>query len=173
MERTSLSEAIADQTARALWEVGNVIACVPDELWDKAYCEMPLWKHIYHMLHSLDLWFVNPCDPGYEEPPFHEEDMNDLDVKTEARLSRAALTAYFARIEAKIKRYTGDLRDDALLQKPEGCAYSRFTLMLAQHRHLHTHMGMLMGFLAAETGRWPRVVGLQGEIPAEARGVYF
>lgn len=47
-------EIIKEQADGALWSVGNVIECVPDEMWDKLYCDMPLWKHIYHMLLSLD-----------------------------------------------------------------------------------------------------------------------
>lgn len=56
---------IAEQTKRALWEIKNVIDCVPDSLWNKEYCDMPLWKHIYHTLHSLDLWFINPRDKNF------------------------------------------------------------------------------------------------------------
>ena len=60
MDQQSLSAVIRDQTERALWEVKNVIDCVPDALWDRLCCDAPLWQHIYHMLHSLDLWLVNP-----------------------------------------------------------------------------------------------------------------
>ena len=65
MDQNPLTAVIKDQTWRALWEVKNVIDCVPDELWDKTYCAMPCWKHIYHMLHSLDLWLINPRDRMY------------------------------------------------------------------------------------------------------------
>lgn len=58
MKQNTLIEIISDQTQRMLWEVNNVIDCVPNSLWNKEYCDMPLWKHIYHMLHSLDLWFI-------------------------------------------------------------------------------------------------------------------
>lgn len=173
MQQTSLAAILADQTERALWEVRNVMDCVPDNLWERTYCGMPLWKHIYHMLHSLDLWLINPRDPGFQEPPFHVPGLNDLDTETETRVSRAALDAYLTRIEEKSIRYVRGLRDDALLQKPEGCEYTKFTLLLAQHRHLHTHMGMLMGFLVAYDGRWPRVVGLEGEIPQGESGLCF
>lgn len=37
-----LIDVITSQTAKALWEVKNVIDCVPEELWDKCYCEMPI-----------------------------------------------------------------------------------------------------------------------------------
>lgn len=49
-------------------------------------CEMPLWKHIYHMLHSLDQWYINPR--VYIQPSFHEKDLNNLDVQSNRRLNR-------------------------------------------------------------------------------------
>lgn len=60
MIQDRLIDIIEEQTNRALWEVKNVIECVPDDLWEKTYCDMPCWKHIYHMLHSFDRWYMNP-----------------------------------------------------------------------------------------------------------------
>ena len=80
MDQRTLTAIIKEQTDRALWEVKNVIDCVPDDLWDKKYCDMPCWKHIYHMLHSLDLWYINPRDRKFREPSVHEKDLNNLDV---------------------------------------------------------------------------------------------
>lgn len=173
MVQEKYSDIIKEQTNRALWEVENVIACIPDAMWEKEYCGMPLWKHVYHMLHSLDLWFINPDDPGYVKPWFHDKDLNNLDVVTNKLLSRETLEAYFLEIEKKIKNYTENLEDDMLLLKPEGCKYTRFTLILAQHRHLHTHMGMIMGVITAETGLWPRVLGLEGKFPDGEYEKYF
>ena len=173
MIQHSISEIIADQTKRALWEVKNVISCVPDGYWSEEYCQMPVWKHIYHMLHSLDLWFINPRDCNFEDPPIHDKDLNNLDVITQRQLSRSEINAYFLQIQIKIERYINSLQDECLLEMPEGCEYTRFTLLLAQHRHLHTHMGMIMGFIVAETGLWPRVVGLEGEIPKSTADQYF
>lgn len=45
MEQHTLSAILQDQTARALWEVKNVIDCVPDSLWDNLYCGMPLLRN--------------------------------------------------------------------------------------------------------------------------------
>lgn len=165
MNQTSYTEIIREQTTRALWEVKNVTDCVPDELWNKEYCEMPCWKHIYHMLHSLDLWFINPRDNTYEEPDIHETDLNNLDVVSHKHLSREEINQYFADIDTKIKSYLLQLTDEKLLEFPSGCEYSRFTLILAQFRHLHSHMGMLMGFIIADTGLWPRVLGLEQPFP--------
>ena len=132
MKQEKLTDIITDQTERALWEVKNVIDCVPDEYWDKEYCGMPVWKHIYHMLHSLDF-----------------------------------------QIRGKTEEYVRSLKDGRLLEKPEGCEYTKFTLILAQFRHLHTHMGMIMGFIVAETGLWPRVAGLEGAILQGEYDKYF
>lgn len=41
MKQDSMIEIIQEQTIRALWEVRNVIDCVPDELWNREYCGMP------------------------------------------------------------------------------------------------------------------------------------
>ena len=87
VERNDCVGAICDQTKRALWEVTNVIDCIPDEIWERMYCKMPLWKHVYHMLHSLDQWFIDPNE--YSDPMFHTKDLNNLDVVTEKTLTRA------------------------------------------------------------------------------------
>lgn len=174
MKQDSLVSIIADQARRALWEVKNVIDCVPDACWNKEYCDMPMWKHIYHMLHSLDLWFINPRDCGFKEPFIHEKNLNNLDIITQKQLSRDEINTYFNQVRKKIVHYiSSELNDKDLLLKPENCEYTRFTLVLAQHRHLHTHMGMIMGFIIDDTNRWPRVIGLEGEIPNGKYDKYF
>lgn len=42
MKQNTMTEIINDQTKRSLREVKNVIYCVPDSLWNKEYCDMPL-----------------------------------------------------------------------------------------------------------------------------------
>ena len=68
-------------------------------------------------------------------------------------------TGIFTSIEEKIKTYLTELTDAQLLEYPSDCDYCRFTLILAQFRHLHSHMGMIMGFIIDDTGLWPRVLG--------------
>ena len=63
----SYRSALVDQTERALWSVKNVMDCIPDTLWERPYCGMPLWKHLYHMLHSLDQ-SSRPQRSGYPLP---------------------------------------------------------------------------------------------------------
>ncbi len=174
MKQDSYVAIISDQTRRAMWEVQNVISCIPDDLWNKKFSEMPMWKHVYHMVHSLDLWFINPRDRHFREPAIHVPDLNNLDVTSDKELSRQEIDDYYTCIKAKINAYLGDLQDTDLLNKPQDCEYTRYTLILAQHRHLHSHMGMIMGFIISKAGVWPKVVGLEGEIPLdETYGLYF
>ncbi len=165
MNQNTLTKIIEEQTNRALWEVKNVIDCVSEELWNKKYCEMPCWKHIYHMLHSLDLWYINPRDKNFREPDIHEKDLNDLDIVSHKVVSRKEIESYFSCIETKIRVYISELTDEQLLEYPSECEYCKFTLILAQFRHLHSHMGMIMGFVIDDTGLWPRVLGLENPFP--------
>lgn len=173
MNQDSYIDIIQELTDRALWEVKNIIECVPESIWNKSYCEMPLWKHIYHMLHSLDLWFINPRDKYFIEPSIHIKDLNNLDVYTEKLISRSEINRYYSQINKKIKNYLIHTTDEELLLMPDNCEYTRFTLILSQYRHLHSHMGMIMGFIIESTGMWPRVVGLEGQIPDEPYSRFF
>ena len=173
MKQNTYMDIIQDLTDRALWEVKNIIDCVPDDLWDKCYCDMPMWKHIYHLLHSLDLWFINPRDINFIEPSIHEKDLNNLNVFTDKKLSRDEINQYLTRISTKIKDYLLAISDEELLLRPDSCEYTRFTLILAQYRHLHSHMGIIMGFIIEDTGMWPRVVGLEHPIPVEPFNKFY
>ena len=75
-----LCEDIRFLTERALWETENLMKCIPDRLWEKRYDGIPMWKYVYHMLYSMDRWFVNPNDEGYQKPEFHMETLADLNV---------------------------------------------------------------------------------------------
>lgn len=173
MRQDSLMDIIEDQTNRALWEVKNVIDCVPDELWNKEYCGMPCWKHIYHMLHSLDLWYINPRDRDFQEPEIHVKDLNNLDVVSDQCLVREEIEAYLSCIKEKLREYISGMTDERLSEYPPDCEYCRFTLILAQFRHLHSHMGMIMGFVIDDTGRWLRVLGLEKPFPEGMYDKYF
>lgn len=60
MKSLILSDDIRFLTNRALWETENLIKCIPDELWDKRYDGIPMWKYLYHTLYSMDRWYINP-----------------------------------------------------------------------------------------------------------------
>lgn len=61
MKQNTLTQIIEEQTNRALWEIRNVIDCVPEDLWNRKYCEMPCWKHIYF---RFDRWTIIRISSG-------------------------------------------------------------------------------------------------------------
>lgn len=82
-----------------------------------------------------------------------------------AHLDRRQIDDYFYTIKAKLSLYLTSLHDEDLLQRPENCTWTRFTLILAQFRHWHLHLGMLMGFVQADTGLCPRTLPPGTDIP--------
>lgn len=163
----TLCDDIRFLTDRALWETENLIKCIPDGMWSRRYDQLPVWKYLYHMLYSMDRWFINPNDPDYKPPLFHSQGLNDLNVvpKETQIVSRASMERYFAEIKEKIEVYLNTLTDQELAQCPENCSYSRFRLILGQMRHWHRHMGVVYGLMIQDKGKWPYVLNMEGEIP--------
>lgn len=126
---------------------------------DYVLCGMPIWKHCYHTLHSLDQWYINPYD--YTEPPFHEDKLNSLDYLDENGkvLTREELTEYFKTIQTKIINYLDNLSDEDLYEIPKDCKYNRLEHVLGQFRHFHCHMGNINAAAMVTRNQWPRVVG--------------
>ena len=95
MRETSYHAVIAEMTVRALWELQNLLDCIPDALWDRCYGGAPLWQHVYHTLHELDQWFINPRDTDFVEPPIHTPHLQELHIYPAVRLDRRAVDDYF------------------------------------------------------------------------------
>ena len=137
---------------------------------DFILCDMPVWKHVYHMLHSCDQWFINPYH--FVEPDFHEPNMNSLDIMTEKVLSRKDLLQYLEDIQVKILEYINSLSDEMLYEIPLDCTINKFSLILLQYRHFYAHLGNINATTIIETNKWPRVIGLSGQSGASTEGFY-
>lgn len=48
MRETSYHAVIAEMTVRALWELQNLLDCIPDALWDRCYALGPVFWEKYH-----------------------------------------------------------------------------------------------------------------------------
>jgi len=125
-------------------------------------CKLPVWKHTYHMLHSLDQWFINPRK--YREPDFHSPGLNSLNQADENALSQEDLLNYFYTVKQKILTYLDSLTDEQLSENPEDCEFTRLTLILGGFRHASTHLGNINGTTIIETGGWPRCIGIEREM---------
>lgn len=137
---------------------------------DFILCDLPVWKHAYHMLHSCDQWFINPY--RYDEPDFHEPNLNSLNHVSERALSREELLRYLADIRVKIMGYLGSLTDGMLYEIPPDCNRNRLSIMISQYRHFYAHLGNINATTIMETNRWPRVIGTAGRSGASAEGLF-
>ena len=137
---------------------------------DYILCDMPVWKHVYHMLHSCDRWYINPAI--YTEPEFHVENLNSLDIKSDKYLSREELLQYFDSVRTKIMNYLDTLTDEMLYDVPPGCDLNRLGLILSQLRHFYVHLGNINATTIVETNQWPLVVGISGKYGKKVEGLY-
>jgi hypothetical protein len=127
----------------------------------------PLGEQIFHLLHSLDQWFINPF--AFTEPSLAMKGGGIPDAQIGGRLSAEELMAYFTAIRNKIFQYFSDLREERLPERPEGCPFTRLELILGQSRHLMYHIGLIHGCLRSATGKSPEYIGLSGPIPPVRR----
>ncbi|HEY5563633.1 MAG TPA: hypothetical protein VIK72_18070 [Clostridiaceae bacterium] len=137
---------------------------------DIILCNMPIWKHVYHMLHSCDQWYINPNE--YTEPDFHETNLNSLDIESEKTISRDELLHYLSSIKSKIMNYLDTLTDEMLYDIPSGCKSNRLGLILSQFRHFYAHLGNINATTIIETNKWPRVIGISGKSGKSTKGLY-
>jgi DinB superfamily len=146
------------QTEILLRNVQATLDIATEQQFEEAIVKWPLWKRFYHLLHSLDQWFVNPFK--YTQPAFHQDGLNYFDKPDNTSLSKAELQEYFQDIRQKINSYVAGLTDASLLQCPEDCKFTRLDLIVGQNRHLMYNLGMIHIMLQIDTGKLPEYIGI-------------
>ena len=120
-------------------------------------CGAPAWRYVYHTIHSADKWFFNPF--VFDEPPFHEDGMDNPDNPCAIESSDTELLEYLEKVKQKTFGYLDALKDKELCECPPDCVFTRMDLVLMQCRHLNIHVGMLNGQTIERTGKFPVTVG--------------
>ena len=155
----TMVEVIRRQSEQLFDNIGYVLDYTDDDLLARPICRWPLWRQIYHLLHSMDQWFINPF--SYTERHPDGAMIRAINTPVDAKpFSRAELREYRGQVEEKIRTYLAGLTDAQLLEYPEDCPVSRLDLILGQFRHVMYHVGMLHGCLVVETGEIPEYRGL-------------
>ena len=128
-------------------------------------------RFIFHNLHSMDRFFMNPIGYVYQGEKLFgiPENLSVISSKREGYekdtsivISRKQLLDYFDHVKAKIENYLDNLTAEELLLKPEGCEYTRFELILAQFRHMMWHVGCSSAITFASKNEWNEFTGLNG-----------
>ena len=127
-------------------------------------------RYIFHYLHSMDRFFINPMDYVYEGEKLFgiQENLSVIDPSREGYvsdksivISRDQLLNYFEYVKRKIESYFEKLTAVELLEKPKDCDYTRMELILGQFRHLMWHVGLSSGITFCSKKEWNKFTGLQ------------
>lgn len=128
-------------------------------------------RYIFHNLHSMDRFFINPIGYVYEGEKLFgiPENLSVISTSragfepdTSIVISRQQLLDYFGYVRAKINSYFDILKPEDLTDTPEGCEYTRLELILAQFRHMMWHVGLSSGIMFQSKGEWNVFTGLSG-----------
>lgn len=124
-------------------------------------------RYIFHYLHSMDRFFINPSTYVYEGSI--EENLSIIDSDRAGYIAdksivipRKQLLEYFESVKSKINTYFETLTVEQLIEKPEGCEYSRLEFILAQFRHLMWHTGVSSAITFISKDKWNEFTGLAG-----------
>ncbi len=108
----------------------NLEAAIKTYDRDALVCGAPAWRYVYHTIHSADKWFFNPF--VFDEPPFHENGMDNPDNPCMIELSDRELLEYLERVKQKTFGYLDTLTDKELYECPPDCDFTRMDLVLIQ-----------------------------------------
>lgn len=126
-------------------------------------------RFIFHYLHSMDKFYINPSDYEYEGEKLFGLPEN-LSIISESRngfvkdkttvISREKLLKYLDFIQEKITKFFETLIFEKLLEKPNGSDYTHLELILGQFRHVMWHTGLSSGITFESMKVWNKYTGL-------------
>ena len=158
----SVSEAIVQtiqlQTKVLLDNIQTTLDYCDDSLMEKSFPTWPVWKQFYHLLHSLDEWFIDPV--SFKEPSMHQPYFRTSDSGPE-KLTRGQVGEYFKQVRARIESYLNSLTASLLLEHVGKGDLTRLDLILIQFRHVMHHIGYLHCAIKNETGESPKYIGFK------------
>ena len=146
--KTPIHDAIVRQTDVLLANVQVMVDIRRPDPSDSS--EWGVDEQLFHLATSLDKWFV---DPGSERA----KAVDALRARRK-RLDPREMSAYFAEVSDGIRRHL-DSRPD-WEEHPNGCAWSRLELAMAQERHVMHHVGYLHAWLKQRGCEAPAWKGL-------------
>lgn len=127
-------------------------------------------RFLFHMIHSMDKYFINPYDYDYSEVYDIIGIDENYSIISESRegyiadesyvIPREKLEEYMDHVKEKISKYLSGLSDEELSEKPENCPYTRLQMILAQFRHSMFHCGMSELATYDSTDEWLKYTGI-------------
>jgi len=160
-----LANSVKNQTKQIFQNIEILFENIQENEFDTIKGGFKTWKHIYHLIHSLDKNFIDPSN--YEEPIFHKKNMSIIYLDDNNKLTKNEVEKYYKNVKIKIQDYINKL-DDKILEEIiifNGMNITKMELILAQLRHIFYHIGYLHCCIKIEKGETPEYIGLYKVLP--------
>jgi hypothetical protein len=133
---------------------------IPANEFDTIKGGFKTWKHLYHLIHSMDKNFIDPSN--FEEPEFHKKNLDIIYLDDDNKLSKNDIDIYYDNVKYKIQKYINELNEETLDEKIlfKEMNLTKLELILAQLRHIFYHIGYLHCCVKMEKGETPEYIGL-------------
>lgn len=146
------------QTLIMLRALEETLDFLPEVFYEKTICGFPVWQNAYHTIYSLDLFFFGPH--SFQEPAINAPDLNDLGRTPSKILTKKEIMDYFRHLKLRMEVYLEKSSPQTFSQKIQNSRWTFLDLMIAQHRHVHFHLGWLQACLKADGRPLPPWVGI-------------
>jgi hypothetical protein len=115
------------------------------DLHDKNIAGLTLGQQLYHLIMSLNQWFINP-------DLYYEHARHSMHLVSAAEITKTMLASYCTAIKGRIMAYLQGLDSAALGEPPEGGQYARLDLILGQLQHGNYRLGLIHSCLGVHSG---------------------
>jgi len=159
------ADSVRNQTRQIFQNIEILLEVIPANEFDTVKGGFRTWKHFYHLIHSLDKYFIDPSN--YIEPEFHKKILNIIYLEDENKLTKSEIEKYYENVKRNIQKYLNDLNEKTLENKIifNGMELTKMELILAQLRHIFYHIGYLHCCIKIEKGETPEYIGLYKAVP--------
>ena len=149
----SLVAVIRRHLEPTLEMLSAAIDTCPDECWDVADANIPIWQHAYHTLYYLDFWLREPGDT-FSAPAFHNEDAKTMKMGTQPSMTPSEIQDYRDEVYAECRKFLDHLTPELLTQSdPDFAEHLTFAdRLLGQIQHVQHHVGCMSALLRRRAG---------------------
>jgi len=160
-----ISESIKTQSKQIFQNIDYIFNVINSENINNKIGVFPIWKQIYHLLHSIDQNFIDPSN--FIEPDFHKKNLNVIFIDSNELLTKDQLFQYYQNVREKIELYLSSLTEDKLNEiiMFREMKLTKMELILSQFRHIFYHIGYLHCCFKLLNGETPEYIGLYKVIP--------
>ena len=160
-----IADSVRQQSIQIFKNIESIFDVVTDGNIGSRIGVFPVWKQLYHLLHSMDKNWIDPSD--YVEPAFHVKNLDIIFLESDTALDRDTLYRYFIQVRERLETYLAGLDDAALERKIRfrDLELTGLELILAQFRHIFYHIGYLHCCFKLLHGETPEYAGLYQAVP--------